>query len=106
VCLNNGTLAAYALKTGERVYQERLGGKGGSFSASPVAADGKIYLASEDGDVFVVKAGPTYELLATNSMGEVLMATPAISDGLIIVRGLKHIYAIGAGKSTPASGGE
>ena len=47
-------------------YQERLGGKGGSFSASPVAADGKIYLASEDGDVFVVKAGPTYELLATN----------------------------------------
>jgi outer membrane protein assembly factor BamB len=106
VCLNNGALAAYALKTGERVYQERLGGKGGSFSASPVAADGKIYLASEDGDVFVVKAGPTYELLATNSMGEVLMATPAISDGLIIVRGLKHIYAIGAGKSTPASGGE
>ena len=58
IVLNNGALAAYDAKTGERVYQERLGGKGGAFSASPVAADGKIYLTSEDGDVFVVKAGP------------------------------------------------
>ena len=104
VCLNNGTLAAYALKTGERAYQERLGGKGGSFSASPVAADGKIYLASEDGDVFVVKAGATYELLSTNPIGEVLMATPAISDGLLIVRGLKHVYAIGAPKPASSRG--
>ena len=70
-------------------------GSGGSFSASPVAADGKIYLTSEDGDVFVVKAGPAYELLATNPMGEVVMATPAISDGVIIIRGVKHVMAIG-----------
>jgi outer membrane protein assembly factor BamB len=68
---------------------------GGSFSASPVAADGKIYLTSEDGDIFVVKAGPNYELLATNSMGEVVMATPAISDGIVIVRGLRNVFAIG-----------
>ena len=60
-------LTAYNAKTGERIYQERLGGKGGAFTASPVASDGKIYLSSEDGDVFVVKAGPKYELLATNS---------------------------------------
>ena len=70
-----------------------LGGTGGSFSASPVAADGKLYCTSEDGDVFVVKAGPTYELLAKNPMGEVIMATPAISDGLIIFRGLKDVFA-------------
>jgi len=95
VCSNNGVLSAYGVRTGQRLYQERLGGTGGSFSASPVAADGKIYLASEDGDVFVVKAGPTYELLATNSMGEALMATPAISEGLIIIRGLKDVFAIG-----------
>jgi outer membrane protein assembly factor BamB len=82
------------VRTGDRVYQERLGA-GGSFSASPVAADGKIYLLSEDGDVFVVKAGQKYELLATNPMGEVLMATPAISGGVIIIRGLKDIFAIG-----------
>jgi outer membrane protein assembly factor BamB len=95
VLLNNGVLAAYNVKTGQRVYQERLGGTGGSFSASPVAADGKIYLLSEDGDVFVVKAGATYELLAKNSMGQVLMATPAISSGVLIIRGLKDVFAIG-----------
>jgi outer membrane protein assembly factor BamB len=59
-----------------------------------VGADGKLYFSSEDGDIFVVKAGPTYELLAQNPMGEVLMATPAISDGIIFVRGLKHLFAI------------
>jgi len=98
VLLNNGVLAAYKVATGERLYQERLGGTGGSFSASPVAADGKLYLTSEDGDVFVVKAGPTYELLAKNAMGEIVMATPAISDGIIIVRGLKNVYAMAAKK--------
>jgi len=94
--LNNGVLASYKVATGEQIYQKRLGGTGGAFSASPVAADGKIYCASEDGDVFVIKAGPDYEELAKNSMGEVVMATPAISDGLIILRGLKNIYAIKA----------
>jgi outer membrane protein assembly factor BamB len=95
VLLNNGVFAAYKVATGQQVYQKRLGA-GGSFSASPVAADGKIYCSSEDGDVYVVKAGPEYEELAKNSIGEVLMATPAISDGLIIFRGLKNVYAIKA----------
>src|SRR2546427_790621 len=104
VCSNNGVLSAYGVRTGQRLYQERLGGTGGSFSASPVAADGKIYLASEDGDVFVIKAGPTYELLATNSMGEALMATPAISEGLIIIRGLKDVFAIGQPTTTKPHG--
>jgi outer membrane protein assembly factor BamB len=90
----NGILTAYDVRTGQRVYQERVG-MGGSFSASPVAADGKIYLTSEDGDVFVVKAGSNYELLATNSVGEVVMATPAISDGIVFVRGLRNVFAIG-----------
>jgi len=92
-CSNQGVLTAYNAITGERVYQERLGGKGGAFTASPVASDGKIYLSSEDGDVFVVKAGPKYELLSTNPVGEVMMATPAISDGLVIVRGHSNVYA-------------
>ena len=94
-CSNQGVLTAYNAKTGERMYQERLGGKGGAFTSSPVASDGKIFLASEDGDVFVVKAGPKYELLATNPVGEVMMATPAISDGLVIVRAHNHLYAFG-----------
>jgi outer membrane protein assembly factor BamB len=94
-CSNQGVFTAYNAKTGERIYQERLGGKGGAFTASPVASDGKVYLSSEDGDVFVVKTGPKYELLSTNPVGEVMMATPAISDGLVIVRGLKHVFAFG-----------
>jgi outer membrane protein assembly factor BamB len=87
-------MTVYNAKTGERIYQERLGGKGGSYSASPVASGGKIYFSSEDGDIFVVKAGAKYELLSTNPMGEVLMATPAISGGMIIVRGQKHVFGI------------
>ena len=94
VLQGNGALAAYKIATGEQVYQKRLGGAAGSFSASPVAADGKIYCTSEDGDVYVVKAGPEYQELAKNSIGEVVMASPAISDGLIIFRGLKNVYAI------------
>lgn len=93
---NQGVVIAYNAKTGERIYQERLGGKGGAFTASPIASDGKIYLSSEDGDVFVVKAGPKYELLSTNPVGEVMMATPAMSGGVFIVRGVKHLFAFSA----------
>jgi hypothetical protein len=91
----NGVLAAYKVASGERLYQQRVG-DGGSFSASLIAADGKIYCSSEDGDVYVVKAGPAYELLAKNTFGETLMATPAVSDGMLIFRGSKNVYAIKA----------
>jgi outer membrane protein assembly factor BamB len=99
-CSNGGVLTAYNAKTGERVYQERLGGTGAPFTASPVASDGKLYFSSEDGDIFVVKAGPKYELLSKNPVGEVMMATPAVSDGLIIVRGLNHLFAFGEAPAT------
>jgi outer membrane protein assembly factor BamB len=92
---NQGVVSAYNADTGDRLYQERLGGTGGAFTASPVASDGKLYFSSEDGDVFVVKAGPKYELLSKNPVGEVMMATPAISDGLLIVRTRNHVFAFG-----------
>jgi len=94
---DNGVLSAYDAKTGENIYQQRLPT---SFSASPVAADGKLYLSSEDGDVFVVKAGRQYELLSRNVMGQPLMATPALADGMLIVRGENAIYALGERKTT------
>ena len=94
VCSNQGVMTAYNAKTGERIYQQRLADRGGAFTASMVASNGKIYLSSEDGEIFVVKSGPKHELLSVNPMGEVLMATPAISDGLLIVRGIKHLFAI------------
>ena len=68
---------------------------GSGFSSSPVAADGRLYFASEDGEVFVVRAGPTFELLATNTMSEVIMASPAVSGGLLFIRTLGHLVAIG-----------
>jgi hypothetical protein len=58
-----------------------------------------LYLASEDGDVFVVKAGRKYELVSRNTMGQPLMATPALSDGMLIVRGQNAIYALGERKA-------
>ena len=78
---------------GERLYRERLGG-GGGFTSSPIAADGRLYFTSEDGDVYVVRAGSEYELLAKNSMGEICLATPAISKGVLVVRTKNHVYGI------------
>lgn len=98
-CANQGILTCYDAKTGEQIYEQRIGEKGGAYSASPVAADGKLYLSSEDGEIFVVRAGPKYELLAANPMGEVLMATPAISEGIVFVRGRHHLFAIGEQKA-------
>jgi hypothetical protein len=93
-CNNDGILTAYDAKTGERIYRARVGG-GGSYSASPIAADGRLYFSSEDGDIIVAAAGRKYEELSKNPMKEVIMSTPAISDGTIIVRTLGHVYAVG-----------
>jgi len=95
VLSNQGVLDCYDLQTGAEIYRQRLPHKGGGFSASPVAADGKLYLSGEDGEMFVVRAGPKFELLATNPLGELLMATPAISSGMLFVRAQHHVFAIG-----------
>ena len=95
VCTDNGVLSTYEPKTGERIYQQRVG-PGAGFSASPIAADGRVYLTSEDGDIFVVKAGRAFELLATNHMGETLMATPAISGNMLIVKTQTQLVGIGS----------
>ena len=96
VAKNNGVLQAFDARTGERLYQERLGTGTSAFTASLVAADGKIYATAEDGDVYVVRAGRTFELLASNSLGDVALATPAISEGVLYFRTAKRIVAIGS----------
>jgi outer membrane protein assembly factor BamB len=95
VLRNQGILACYDLATGEEKYTERIPHQGSGFSASPVASDERLYLPSEDGDIFVVKAGPKFELLDTNPIGQPLMATPAISDGVMFIRGQYDLFAIG-----------
>lgn len=95
-CRNTGIMGSFDAKTGELLYKERLG-RGGKlgFTASAVAADGKLYYTSEEGDVFVVKAGPKFELLATNPLGEICMASPAISEGTLFFRTRNHLIAVG-----------
>ena len=95
VLANNGVLDAYDLRTGEELYRQRLPLVGSGFSASPVASDGKLYLSNEDGEVLVVAAGPKFAHVATNSMGELLMATPAVSEGVIYIRSAKGLFAVG-----------
>ena len=92
---NNGVFDAYNLRTGEEIYRQRLEPVGSGFSASPVATDGKIYLSSEDGEMFVVAAGRDVQADRANSMGELLMATPALSDGVMYVRTAESLSAIG-----------
>jgi hypothetical protein len=93
-CNNNGILTSYRAETGEQLSMIRLSAAGASFSASPVAADGRLYIASETGDVYVLRAGPEPELLAVQPMGETVMSTPAISGGLMVVRTLNHVYGL------------
>jgi outer membrane protein assembly factor BamB len=90
----NGVLTTYDAKTGEQKYQQRLAGGTSAFTSSPIAADGKIFLASEDGHVFVLKAGPTFEVLADNDMTEPILATPAISEGTLLLRTPTKVVAI------------
>ena len=95
VLANNGLLDAYNLRTGEELYRQRLPLVGSGFSASPVASDGKLYLPNEDGEILVVAAGEKFAHVATNPMGELLMATPALSDGVMYVRTSASLFAIG-----------
>ncbi len=91
----NGVLNVYDAKTGEKKIQERLSGGTSAFTSSPVASDGKVYLANEDGQVFVIKAASSYELLSLNDMGSSILATPAISEGRLLFRTAQHVVSVG-----------
>jgi outer membrane protein assembly factor BamB len=94
VCRDNGVLSVYEARTGELVYRERI--KAGlGYTASMVAADGRLYVTAETGDVFVLRAGREFEVLAKNSLGEEALATPAIVDGTLYFRTRRHLLAIG-----------
>ena len=99
VCRDNGVLSVFEASSGKQLYQTRLAA-GGGYTASPVAADGKVYFTGEEGDVHVVRAGPTFELVAKNPLGELTLATPAVSEGILYFRTRGHLVAVGppAGK--------
>ena len=94
-CHDTGRLSCFEAESGKLLYRENLSSKMTGFSASPVAADGKIYFTSEKGDVYVVKAGGEFEVLSVNKMNETCMATPAVSQGCLYLRTRHHIVAVG-----------
>ena len=94
MCSDAGIVSCYDAKTGTSLYRERLGLGNSGFSASAVAGDGKLYFTSEEGEIHVIKAGPEFEKISVNSMGEECMATPAISEGVIYFRTRRHVMAV------------
>ena len=93
VMQDTGVLRVYDPRAGALIYQQRVAAA--RFTASPVASDGRIFLTSEDGQTFVVRAGPTYELLSVNDLKDPILATPALSKGLMIIRTLGGVVGIG-----------
>ena len=98
VVTDNGVLSAYDPTAGTRLYQARLGAGTSSFSASPVAAGGHVYVASEDGDLYVVRAGRMFQVVASSAFGETIFATPALDGNTLIVRTRARVIALGRGR--------
>jgi hypothetical protein len=91
---DNGTASCFEARTGKRLWKEKLGKH---HSASPVAAGGYLYFPDDQGVTHVLKAGPTFEVVAKNELGEEVRSSPALSRGRIYLRGLKHLYCIADG---------
>ena len=92
---DKGILTCVDVKTGEIKYEGGRVPVPATFMASPVAFGDKILLTSEDGDTYVIKAGPKHEVIRANALGEPVFASPAIADGMIFIRGEKNLYCIG-----------
>jgi outer membrane protein assembly factor BamB len=90
---DGGVASCLDAKTGKVHWSKRLPGKG--YSASPIAAGGKIYFLSEDGVGTVIKAGKTFEQIAKNELGERTLASYAVGDGALFIRSARHLYRIG-----------
>jgi outer membrane protein assembly factor BamB len=92
---DNGLLTCLNATTGEPFYRQERLPKAYSLKASPVGANGKLYIATEDGDVVVVKMGESFEVLGTNTLeGQFFVSTPAVSDGELFLRGQNTLFCI------------
>ncbi len=89
----NGKLTCYNALTGEQIYSEKVG-SGNSYTSSPVASDGIIYIAENDGKVYSVKAGPEFKLIRENNLGETYISTPAIADNYLFFKTVNHLIAV------------
>ncbi len=92
VIADNGIATCFEAATGEQVWQDRLQG---AFTSSPIVAGNLLYVTNEAGKTYVLRTGPRFEIVATNDLGEPVMATPAICHGQIYLRTKEHLYGIG-----------
>ncbi len=95
-CFDNGILTVYQLKTGEKLYQQRLGGGTSGFTSSAVAVADRLYITNEEGHTYVLAKGGEYKVLGENDLGETVMASAAISGDVLYLRGRKHLFALGS----------
>jgi len=93
-CNDNGRLAVRDALTGDLIYRQRIGTGSRTYSASAVAAGGHIYFVSERGEVTVIEEGSAFKKVASNDMGEVVMATPAISGDRLLIRTVENLYCL------------
>ena len=94
--------ACHEARTGKPVWSRRLVSP---VSASPILVDGKVYAPAEDGTVYVFEAQPTFKLLAKNSVGEPVFASPAVADNRLFIRGREHLFCIARTQAPGADGG-
>ena len=93
-CNDNGRLTVRNATSGDLVYRQRVGTGSRTYSASAVAAGGHVYFVSEQGQVTVIEEGQTFKPVASNEMGEVVMATPAISGDRLLVRTIRNLHCL------------
>lgn len=92
---DRGLATAHEATTGKLIYgPQRIDPASSAFTASPWAANGHIFVLNEEGDTYVIKAGSTFEVVRKNSLGEMALATPALTRGSIILRTASHVYRI------------
>jgi outer membrane protein assembly factor BamB len=94
VLYDRGMVGCFDAKTGKEIYKERIHPGASAFTVSPWAYDGKLFCLSEDGDTFVIQAGPEFKVLGKNSLDEMCMASPAISRKSLLIRTLSKLYRI------------
>jgi outer membrane protein assembly factor BamB len=92
---DGGMVSCFRIATGEVLWSQK---PAGHYFGSPVCVDGKLYCITTDGDVVVLRAGPKYELLGLNPLGEMSHATPAVANGRMLLRTFSHLISVGGGK--------
>ena len=98
ILTDGGIVECRDIQTGKLVFNERVKGPGPTgqnWSSLVLSADGKCYAANQGGDCFVFKAASKFELLATNSLGEKIIGSVAVSDGRLYIRGYKNLWCVG-----------